>query len=260
MDILRTILAERKKDVADARRRVPLGDLRELAKERRHHGLAAKLSQSGTHVIAEMKKASPSAGLLREGYHPADIARLYEQGGAAGISVLTEPHRFLGSEQDLRDVRRTVELPVLRKDFILDPYQLYETAAWGADVLLLIAAALDRSLLRDLYDEATEIGLETLAEAHTAAELEVVLGLESAVVGVNSRNLKTLETDLSVVKDLASGIPGERLSIAESGIKQRQDVEELEAAGYNGFLVGEVLVSHETPAAKLRELISPATG
>jgi len=248
-------MAERREAVERAKQETPIETLREFAASRKHHSLSAKLGEgSGTCVIAEMKKASPSAGLLRPDYRPRDIAAAYEKAGACGISVLTEPKHFMGSGAHLGEARAAVDLPILRKDFMCDPYQVCEAAAWGADVVLLIAAVLDDDTMRVLYDEATELGLDVLAEAHTAEEVDRVLALDRAIVGVNSRNLATLRTDLSVARGLAGRIPSERLSIAESGIRQRQDIDDLERAGYRGFLVGETLMAAEDPAGKLREL------
>lgn len=255
MNILQRILREREADVAVAKRRVPLARLREEARERVHHSLREVLrSEAGTSIIAEMKQASPSAGLLRAAYRPVEIARRYRDAGAAGILVLTEPRHFKGSGSDLRETRRVVNLPILRKDFLCDPYQVHEAAAWGADVVLLIVAALDPSVLQSLYREALACGLDVLAEAHTAEELDVALSLEQAIVGVNSRNLKTLRTDLSTARALAERIPDDRPAVAESGIRSREDVLRLREAGYRGFLVGEVLMRGGDPEAKLREL------
>ena len=258
MNILQSIVSERRADVEAAKARAPIADLRVLAGRRTHHSLAQSLAGgSGTRVIAEIKKASPSAGLIRQDYAPAAIARSYEAAGAAGISVLTEPHRFQGSDQHLREVREAVHIPVLRKDFVFDIYQVCETAALGADVILLIVAALGKDLLRTLHREALAWGLEVLVEAHTAAELKQALALEKAIIGVNSRNLKTLKTDLAVARDLAGLIPAGRLAVAESGIRTRADIETLERLGYRGFLIGESLMSAPDPAAKLNELIGP---
>ena len=257
MNVLESIMAERRADVAEARRLVSIEALNKLAAGREHHSLAARLRRTpGTHIIAEIKKASPSAGLLREDYLPADFARRYAEAGACGISVLTEPRHFLGNERHLCQVRRAVDLPILRKDFLCDPYQVAEAAAWGADVVLLIVAALSPPELRRLYDEALRHGLEVLAEAHTAAEVDLALGLPQAIVGVNSRDLRTLQTDLAVAKRLRAGIPRDRLAVAESGIRTRQDIEELQALGYRGFLIGEALMSATDPGERLRELLA----
>lgn len=256
MNILESIVAERRADIAAAKVAVPPEKLEAMAARRVCRSLRRRLAErSGTAIIAESKKASPSAGLLRPEYDPAAIASAYEAHGAAGISVLTEPRHFLGSGQHLRSVCAAVALPVLRKDFLCDAYQVLEAAAWGADVILLIVAALDRARMRDLYDEAIGRGLEVLVEAHTAAELEEAVELEDAILGVNSRNLKTLKTDLAVARELSGLIPAGRPAIAESGIHSRADVESLERCGYSGFLVGEALMKNNNPGERLRELL-----
>lgn len=208
-------------------------------------------------IIAEVKKASPSAGLLRAKYDPAAVAGTYEQAGAIGISVLTEPRHFLGRDEDLKQVRQAVNLPILRKDFVSDPYQVFETRALGADVILLIAAGLERHLLNELYIIALDAGLDVIVEAHTREEMERAIPLDQAIIGVNSRNLNTLKTDLACAMDLASLIPTGRPAIAESGIKTRHDIEELLKKGYKGFLIGETLMKSDNAAATLRELLSP---
>jgi len=248
-------MAERRIDVAASKRSVSIDLLAEHAATRTHHSMVARLSSShGTCVIAEMKKASPSAGSLRDLYDPAEMAACYKEAGACALSVLTEPRHFLGDGDHLRAAREVVDLPILRKDFMCDTYQVAEAAAWGADAILLIVAALEHDLMRDLYDAAMDFGLEVLTEAHTAEEVDAALGFEEAVVGVNSRNLKTLKTDLNVARSLADRIPADRLSVAESGIREREEIEDLETRGYNGFLIGEALVRESDPGSRLREL------
>lgn len=206
-------------------------------------------------IIAEVKKASPSAGLLCKLYDPAALARTYAQAGAAGVSVLTEPRHFLGRDEDLKQVRQAVNLPILRKDFMSDPYQVFETRALGADAILLIAAGLENSLLKQLYIIALAIGLDVIVEVHTQNEMDRVLPLDQAILGVNSRDLDTLKTDLSFARDLAPLIPKSRLAIAESGITSRHDIEDLQARGYQGFLIGESLMKSVDAAATLHALI-----
>lgn len=257
MNILDRIMAERREAVSEARRRVPLAFLRERAAGRRPPGFRAALRTGpGTRIIAEMKKASPSAGVLRPDYDPVGLGRAYEAAGAAALSVLTEPLHFLGSGEHLQAVRAAVQLPILRKDFVCDAYQIWEAAAWGADAVLLIAAALDPRAMRDLYDEAMAAGIEVLAEAHNEDEVAAVLELPEAAVGVNSRDLKTLKTDLAVARRLAAIIPASRIRIAESGIRTRADILALEAVGYDAFLVGESLLRDADSAAPLRRLMS----
>jgi len=255
MNLLEQILKERHSDIAVARKNMPIEKLRKAATKRKHRSLVEQLrSGCSPRIVAEVKKASPSAGIIRRNYEPAATAKIYEQGGACGISVLTEPRHFLGSVEHMATVRKNVSLPILRKDFICDAYQICETAAYGGDVVLLIVAALDKALLRSLYEEALRYGLDTIVEAHTKKELTLALDMENAIVGINSRNLATLKCDLSVVQQLAASIPANRLCIAESGIKTHTDVVKLDKLGYDGLLVGEALLRENNPAAKIREL------
>lgn len=254
MNLLQQIVRERLADVAAAT--VPLSELKAMASGRLHHSLIEAIrTNAGISIIAETKKASPSADVIAPDYHPHRIASIYAANGATGVSVLTEPHYFQGEAAHLQAVRAAVNLPVLRKDFIADPYQIAEAAAWGADVVLLIVAALTMDQLRRLYEISGEFGLEVLAEAHTAAEVEAALRLETAMIGVNSRDLKTFKTDLQVAIDLAAMIPDDRISIAESGIRNAADIRTLSAVGYGGFLIGESLMRASDPGAVLRELI-----
>ncbi len=261
-DILQTIMAERLNDAQTAGLQIPLETLQKQAGLIAVHRSLIELLKQGdktggrlTCIIAEVKKASPSAGLLCRDYNPVDIAREYEKAGAVGISVLTEPRHFLGSDEHLRQVHHAVNIPVLRKDFIGDPFQVYESAVLGADVVLLIAAALDANVLRNLYHIALSIGLEVIIEVHTREELEKVLPLEKGILGVNSRNLKTMKTDLSVASAMAADIPADRVAIAESGVKTRKDIEELEALGYKGFLIGETLMKSADISIQLKSLM-----
>ncbi len=247
-DFLEKVMKERVADAAAAAHATPptySGQGR--AEGRKKRSLSERLASGGSmaSIIAEVKKASPSAGLIRADYHPEVIAAEYERCGAVGISVLTEPRYFLGSDDHLRAVREAVDLPILRKDFIGDLRQVHESARLGADVILLICAALDFALVKELNQAALSAGLEVLVETHTRAELEQALELEDAIIGVNSRNLKTLKTDLAVAKELAAAIPPGRLSVAESGIRNRRDIEELQAVGYKGFLIGESLMKSD---------------
>ncbi|MBN1670668.1 MAG: indole-3-glycerol phosphate synthase TrpC [Kiritimatiellae bacterium] len=255
-NVLDTIMAERRADAQRAMREIPVESLSAQARGWTRRSLVQALRQaSGSRIVAEVKRASPSAGVIRPGGDPADIALGYERAGAIGLSVLTEPRHFSGSRADLRAVRDAVALPVLRKDFMCTDYQIHEAAAWGADVVLLIVAGLPRDVLLRLHAVAVEDGLETLVEIHAESELDLALQCDSAIVGVNSRNLKTLETDLSVARTLAPAIPRDRVSIAESGIRTREEIVELEELGYNGFLVGSTLMKAARPSEKLRQLL-----
>lgn len=254
-------MAERRNDAQQASAHRPLERLeRIVAGLPRSRSLKERLTRAGERnrpagIIAEVKKASPSAGLLCESYDPAALARMYAQAGAVGVSVLTEPRHFLGRDEDLKQVRQAVNLPVLRKDFMSDPYQVFETRVLGADVVLLIAAGLDDPLLKQLYIIALTIGLDVIVEVHTRDELDRVLPLDQAILGVNSRDLNTLKTDLAIARNLAPLIPPGRLAIAESGIKSRRDIEDLQTQGYKGFLIGETLMKSGDVAVTLRTLL-----
>lgn len=255
MTILQEIVRKRRTDVERAGRDVSVESLRQEAAGRTFRSLSESIRRPGSSgVIAEIKKASPSAGLIRGDFDPAALAREYSECGAAGISVLTEPNRFLGGPDDLRLARDNSSLPILRKDFMIDTYQMYEAAAWGADAVLLIAAALDPNSLQDLYATARSLSLEVIVEIHSENELPVALACQDAIVGVNSRDLTSMQTDLSVAFRIRNSIPGGRLTLAESGIRSRQDIVALRDAGYDAFLVGEILMRSLSPGSKLREL------
>lgn len=261
-NVLQAIMQERRRDAQRAGRTVSLAKLQRLGASRpapRHlqDQWRRGLTNSKALIIAEVKKASPSAGCLCEDYHPSRIAAEYERAGAAAISVLTEPRHFLGSDDALRSVRRAVTLPILRKDFISDPYQIYESAVLGADLVLLIVAALDQESLQKLYATATEIGLDVIVEVHTREELKRAVPLDKAILGVNNRDLTTLKTDLSVARRLAPFLPKDRLCIAESGIRTRGDIEALHALGYEGFLIGESLMKSSDVGKQLRSFFPP---
>ena len=256
MNLLESIMAERRRDIARDRLSEASPGLAAAQGSYPRRSLRSVLrGRSGTRILAEVKRASPSAGPLRTDYDPAAIAAAYEDAGASAISVLTEPRRFLGSMEHLRSVRGRVNIPVLCKDFICDPFQIQQAAACGADVVLLIVAALTRDELVLLHGEIRGRGLETLVEVHDESELDAALALDGAVIGVNNRNLTTLACDLAVSRRLAASIPAGRPRIAESGIRTRRDIEELEDLGYDGFLVGESLLRHSNPAEALRLLL-----
>lgn len=260
VDLLQTITAQRRQDISMARRCRPDAECMNLATSRQHRSLRDRiLGASGTpQIIAEIKRASPSAGPIRPDLSPTDLALDYQNGGAAAISVLTEPHYFQGHDADLQAVRTVTTIPLLRKDFIISEYQVLETAALGADVVLLIVAALDECQLRDFYQTAIALRLEVLIEAHDLAELEQALAHPRALIGVNNRNLKTLVTDLAVARELAGSIPAERIAVAESGLRSAADIQALQALGYRAFLVGEHLLSSGSPRDNLRALRVPA--
>jgi indole-3-glycerol phosphate synthase len=216
--------------------------------------LQAKVAAGQPAVIAEVKKASPSKGVLREHFVPADIARSYEAGGAACLSVLTDVQFFQGSTAYLQQARAACSLPVLRKDFIIDPYQVVEARAMGADCILLIAACLDDAQMAELEACALELGLDVLVEVHDAPELERALRLKTPLVGVNNRNLRTFEVSLDTTLELRDRIPVGRLLVTESGILGREDVRRMRAAGVHAFLVGEAFMRAPEPGVALQGL------
>lgn len=213
------------------------------------------LATSQMSVIAEVKRSSPSKGALAEIADPAALAEKYQEAGASVISVLTERRRFGGSLDDLDAVRSKVTIPVLRKDFMVDEYQFLEARAHGADVVLLIVAALSKSQLKDFYDLATELKMASLIEVHTAQELESAMAIEPRIIGVNSRNLKTLEVDSLAFSQLIPQIPAELIRVAESGISSRSDVEFAQKSGATAILVGEALVKSGDPISAMQELL-----
>ena len=213
------------------------------------------LSRDEMNVIAEVKRSSPSKGNLAPISDPAALAEKYQEAGAAAVSVLTEQRRFGGSLADLDSVRSRIEIPVLRKDFMVDEYQFLEARAHGADIVLLIVAALSKSQLKDFYDLATELGMASLVEVHTQSELESAMDISPRIVGVNSRNLKTLEVSASVFEELIPTIPFSVIRVAESGISTRADVAQAQKAGATAILVGESLVKSGDPISAMRELL-----
>lgn len=263
-DVLRKILAAKADEVAAARRAKPVPELRREAEAMPPArgfaaALAARVGAGQAAVIAEIKRASPSKGLLRADFDPPVIARSYLAGGAACLSVLTDAPFFQGSLDDLRAVRAAVDLPLLRKDFLLDAYQLYEARAAGADCILLIVAALDDARLRDFVALARELGLDMLVEVHDEAELDRAAALEPTLLGVNNRNLHTFETTLQTTVRLARRVPAGNLLVAESGIHSRNDVALIRAADVHAFLVGEAFMRAADPGARLRELFYAET-
>jgi indole-3-glycerol phosphate synthase len=213
------------------------------------------LSKDEMNVIAEVKRSSPSKGNLAPISDPGALAQQYQEAGAAAVSVLTEQRRFGGSLADLDVVRSRIEIPLLRKDFMVDEYQFLEARAHGADIVLLIVAALSKSQLKDFFDLATELGMASLLEVHTHSELESAMDISPRIVGVNSRNLKTLDVDPQVFQELIPEIPADLIRVAESGIATRQDVIQAQRAGANAILVGESLVKSGDPISAMRELL-----
>ncbi len=257
-DLLRTIVAATERITAVRREREPQAQLEARAAGASPAGprFEAALGAAGpVNVIAECKRRSPSKGVLAAAYDPAAIARKYEQGGAAAISVLTEPTFFDGALDHLRAVRAAVGLPLLRKDFIVDEYQLFEARANGADAILLIVAALAQGDLVRLQSRAWELGLAALVEVHDEEELSRAVDAGARVVGVNNRNLRTLAVDVDASYRLAQKLPRGVIGVSESGLRSRADVDRLTAAGYRAFLIGERLMTDRDPAGALRTLI-----
>jgi indole-3-glycerol phosphate synthase len=220
---------------------------------------ALRTADGTPRIIAEIKRASPSKGLIREDFRVVDLARDLAANGAAALSVLTETHYFQGSLRKLRIAADNVHIPILRKDFIIDPYQIYEARVYGASAVLLIVAALSEGEFTELKDTADDLGLAVLAEIHNEAELAMVMAHGASVIGVNSRDLKTFKTDLDTSEKLISLIPNGTVKVAESGIGGPADIKRLQNAGANAFLIGESLMRAASPGRKLRKLISAAT-
>jgi indole-3-glycerol phosphate synthase len=218
---------------------------------------AEALSRPGTSLIAEHKRRSPSAGTIREGATCADVVGAYERGGAAALSVLTEEAHFGGTLADLREARAATDLPILRKDFTIDPYQLYEGKAAGADAVLLVVGAMSQAELAQLYREAHALDLDAVVEIHTEEELDAALEIDADVLGINNRDLEDFTVDIQRTFDLLADIPAGKVVVSESGIKSRNQIEELEQVGVDAVLIGEVLMRASDPEAAVRELTRP---
>ena len=260
-DILNQIVAVKRQEVDAALQRKPLAEMRADAESRvltRDFvgAMRARIAAGRAAVIAEIKKASPSKGVLRADFEPADIAQTYAEHGAACLSVLTDQQFFQGRIDYLKQARASCPLPVLRKDFIIDAYQVYESRAIGADAVLLIAACLDDAQLRDFEAIARSLDMAVLVEVHDAAELARALALKTPLIGVNNRNLKTFEVSLDTTLTLRHELPADRLLVSESGIQSRDDVLRLAAAGVNAFLVGESFMRADDPGLALAQMFA----
>jgi len=258
--VLEKIITRKQEEVAQRKAIVSLSELeRQIAEATPVRGFAqalqSRVAAKQPAVIAEIKKASPSKGILRENFHPAEIARSYAAAGAACLSVLTDVDFFQGADRYLQEARAACELPVIRKDFMIDPYQVLETRAIGADAILLIAACLSDAQMQELAAVAKEQGLDVLAEVHTGDELDRVLDvLDTPLVGINNRDLHSFEVSLTTTLDLLPRIPKDRIVITESGILQRADVELMQINNVYSFLVGEVFMRAQDPGAELKRL------
>ena len=258
-DILKKIISRKVEEIAERSSGVSLEELRERIESASPvrgfvAAIQSKIEQGQAAVIAEIKKASPSKGVMRENFIPEEIARSYEKGGAACLSVLTDIDFFQGGDDYLQQARAACSLPVIRKDFIIDPYQVYEARAIGADCILLIVAALDDVQMAELATTATQLGMDVLVEVHDGEELARALPLNLPLVGINNRNLRTFETSLDTTLDLLSQIPGDRIVVTESGIHTPDDVALMRENEVNTFLVGEAFMRAEEPGEKLAEL------
>ncbi|MDY6982459.1 MAG: indole-3-glycerol phosphate synthase TrpC [Pseudomonadota bacterium] len=257
--ILDKILARKREEIAERKAKVSQAALEATCKTMEPcRGFVAALQKQIAHkrpaVIAEIKKASPSKGLIRKNFNPAAIAESYAGHGATCLSVLTDVDFFQGSDAFLQEARAACQLPVIRKDFMIDPYQIAESRVLGADCILLIVAALEREQLRELNDAAVACGLDVLIEVHNKAELDIALDLKPALVGINNRDLHTFKTSLNVTYDLLGDIPAGTAVVTESGILAREDVLDMQKHGVYGFLVGESFMRAVDPGAKLQEL------
>ena len=262
--ILDRIIARKRQEVADRQAKRSIEELQAMLKDQgQTRGFSDRLiAQAATQtsaVIAEIKRASPSKGLLRADFQPALHAKQYEQAGASCLSVLTDQDFFQGSDDDLKAARGACSLPVIRKDFMVDPYQIIESRALGADCILLIVAALNDTDLKSLHETALSVGLDVLIEVHDERELRRALELDNRLIGINNRNLHTFETKLDVTLDLLDQIPDDRLLITESGILQAKDVELMHAHGVYGFLVGEAFMRQPDPGVALTGLFQDLT-
>lgn len=261
-DVLKKICEDKRSHVEACKQNRSLADLEAALKDGSPpRGFAARLKGSvdrgGYGLIAEIKKASPSKGLIREEFAPASLAKAYETGGASCLSVLTDVPYFQGSDTDLIEARTAANLPVLRKDFMLDPYQIAESRALGADCVLLIIAALEDAEAVELEAAAISYGLDVLIEVHNGDELTRALELKSPLIGINNRNLKTFDVDLAVTEGLLKDIPDDRLVVSESGLSTPDDLARLSASGVNCFLIGESLMRQNDVETATRTLLSP---
>jgi indole-3-glycerol phosphate synthase len=259
-DILARICADKREEVAARKAKLPLDEMKAAARDAdKPRGFGRALMDASAAgrpaMITEIKKSSPSGGVIREDFVPADLARAYAENGAACLSVLTDQKYFSGTPEDMQAARAAVRLPMLRKDFILDAWQVYESRAMGADCILIIMAAVEDAVARDLEELARCLDMDVLVEVHNEAELERALGLQTPLLGINNRNLKTMVTALETTESLSNRCPPDRFLVSESGIKTHEDIVRLQKVCVQGFLVGESLMREADVGAALRRLL-----
>ena len=251
------IIEHKKHKLEKAQEALSLDEMEKMAVPVKNRGFKAAISRGGKiNLIAELKKASPSHGVIRHDYDPEAIARIYKKSGAAALSVLTEDKYFQGSLDHLKAVRQAVDLPILRKDFIISEYQIYETAIAGADAVLLIAAALDRGMLKALFHEAKSLGMDAIIEVHDQRDLDKALGIEAEIIGINNRNLRTLETDLDITRELVVKVPAGKIIVSESGVRDPEDVQSLASTGVKAVLIGTVFMEADDIGAEVKRVMA----
>jgi len=257
MITLEEIIEHKRHRLEKSEQNLPLSEIEKMATPVKNRGFKAAISKAGkVNLIAELKKASPSHGVIRHDYDPEAIARIYKKNGAAALSVLTEDKYFQGNLDHLKIVRQAVDLPILRKDFIISEYQIYESALAGADAILLITGLLDRGMLKALYHESKSLGMDVVIEVHDQRELDKALGIDADIIGINSRNLKTLEIDLNIVNELKDKIPAGKIIVSESGIREPEDVQSLASAGVKAVLIGTVFMEADDIGTEVKRVMA----
>jgi indole-3-glycerol phosphate synthase len=253
---LQDIIEHKRHKLERAQEALPLNEIERQAAPVKNRGFKSAISKSGKiNLIAEVKKASPSHGIIRHDFDPSGIAKIYKKSGAAALSVLTEDKYFQGSIDDLKSARDAVNLPVMRKDFIISEYQVFESAIAGADAILLIAAAMDRGMLKALFHEAKSLGMDTVVEVHDERDLEKALGVDADIIGVNNRNLATLEVDLQITRDLTIKIPDGKIVVSESGIREPEDMQSLAETGIKAVLIGTAFMESDDISVEVKRIM-----
>lgn len=257
MITLEDIIEHKKHKLEKAERDLPLAEIEKMASPVKNRGFKSAISKGNkVNLIAELKKASPSHGVIRHDYDPEAIARIYKKSGASALSVLTEDKYFQGSLDHIQDVKRAVDLPVMRKDFIISEYQIYESAIAGADAVLLIAAALDRGMLKALFHEAKSLGMDVVIEVHDQRDLDKALGVDAEIIGINNRNLKTMEVEIGITRELAVKVPAGKVMISESGLREPEEVQSLAPAGIKAVLIGTAFMEADDIGAEVKRVMA----